>query len=321
MRTIEHQLLPDVERAYATMKQVVGLQDLRPWTDDGNFYQYIGVTSVGRIPLLSYASAPVDFALESSEAVYLVGCFQGTRKVQTPLGDVHSTPRGGLLLTAPGDCNVSGADSVAVMALQMPDILSTAMAMTARSSKTASHLLFDRFRQPIAVSPSDAVPLLSVLQHINDCYGVDPGLPSRLGLDDVVYRITVSLIAPQICDEDDLDSGRASSRAGRTAFDELIDYIKANLDQPLRLTDLEARSGYSRRALQYAFLSRLGTSPSQWIREQRLLRAMECLTRGAGPVRIKDIALICGYKHKSLFHADFKRRFGITPSEALRRRL
>jgi len=321
MGAIEHQLLADVESAYATMEQVVGIQDLRPWTDDGSFYQYVGVTNVGSIPLLSYASAPLDFDLDSSEAVFLVGCFQGSRKVQTPLGEVHSTAGGALLVTASDDCTVSGADSVAVMALQMRDVMNTAMAMTARPAKKGSNLLFDHFRAPIAVSPSDALPLLSVLQHINDCHGVDPGLPSRLGLDDVIHRIAVGLIAPQIFHEDGLDLDRASSRAGRVAFDELIDYIKANLDQPLRLTDLETRSGYSRRTLQYAFLKRLGTTPTQWIREQRLLKAMECLKSAAAPVRIKDLALICGYKHKSLFHADFKRRFGMTPSEALRGRL
>jgi len=135
MGAIEHQLLADVESAYATMEQVVGIQDLRPWTDDGSFYQYIGVTNVGSIPLLSYASAPLDCDLDSSEAVLLVGCFQGSRKVQTPLGEVHSTAGGALLVTASDDCTVSGADSVAVMALQIRDIMNTAMAMISQASQ------------------------------------------------------------------------------------------------------------------------------------------------------------------------------------------
>ncbi|MFM9089939.1 MAG: hypothetical protein ACKOPT_17785, partial [Cyanobium sp.] len=92
-------------------------------------------------------------------------------------------------------------------------------------------------------------------------------------------------------------------RRSGAAFDELLDYIRAHLDQPLRLSDLEARSFYSRRALQYAFRDKLNTTPLQWIREQRLSRA---------------VAQACGYRQTSRFSTDFKRCFGLTPSQAKR---
>ena len=104
---------------------------------------------------------------------------------------------------------------------------------------------------------------------------------------------------------------------GRRSFDDLIDYIRAHLDQPLRLSDLEAQSHYSRRALQYAFRERLNSTPKQWIREQRLALALEELRRE--PRRsIQAVALSCGYLRVSHFSQDFKTRFGISPSQARR---
>jgi transcriptional regulator GlxA family with amidase domain len=112
------------------------------------------------------------------------------------------------------------------------------------------------------------------------------------------------------------DLQRWRERDGRQAFDELIDYIRANLDQPLHLSELEARSHYSSRALQYAFRQRLGCTPRQWIREQRLERAMAQLELGGRGCSIRMIALACGYRHMGLFSSDFKKRFGLTPSAA-----
>jgi len=110
------------------------------------------------------------------------------------------------------------------------------------------------------------------------------------------------------------DRRRIHGRAGGSSFDELIDTIRANLDQPLRLSDLEARSHYSSCALQYAFRERLGCTPRQWIREQRLEKAMRQLEQGARGSSIQAIALACGYRHAGHFSSDFRKHFGLTPS-------
>jgi transcriptional regulator GlxA family with amidase domain len=103
-------------------------------------------------------------------------------------------------------------------------------------------------------------------------------------------------------------------RARSAAFDELLDYIRAHLD-PLRLSDLETRSFCSRRPLQYAFRDKLNTTPVQWIREQRLARAMDQLQREGPAASIRAVALACGYRQTSQFSADFKRRFGLPPPQ------
>jgi AraC-like DNA-binding protein len=101
-------------------------------------------------------------------------------------------------------------------------------------------------------------------------------------------------------------------------FDILIDYILANLDQPLTLSDLEARSHYSRRSLQYAFQEQLQCSPKQWIREQRLMVAMRKFQCDGQRPSVQEVAQACGYANLSHFSRDFKARFGINPSTAKR---
>ncbi|MFM7466124.1 MAG: helix-turn-helix transcriptional regulator [Cyanobium sp.] len=86
----------------------------------------------------------------------------------------------------------------------------------------------------------------------------------------------------------------------------------------MRLSDLEAQSHYSRRALQYAFRERLNTTPKQWIREQRLTLALNALQREGQRPSIRAVALRCGYLSVSQFSHEFKVRFGVPPSQVRR---
>jgi hypothetical protein len=120
----------------------------------------------------------------------------------------------------------------------------------------------------------------ALLRSIDACAAIDPQLPAKLGMGDSLCRLTAVLLDPKLLHELAADLQRCQERAGRNAFDELLDDIRAHLDQPLRLSDLEARSQYSSRALQYAFRQRLGCTPRQWIRQQWLERVMEQLQQG-----------------------------------------
>ncbi|MFM1811737.1 MAG: hypothetical protein RLZZ336_675 [Cyanobacteriota bacterium] len=106
--------------------------------------------------------------------------------------------------------------------------------------------------------------------------------------------------------------------SARDALDDLISYIKDNLDQPLNLTVLQNRSHYSRRALQYAFRERLGCTATQWIRSQRLDLARSRLLAAAPGDTVSSIAQACGYHAMGLFSIDFQQRFHVKPSVLLR---
>jgi AraC-like DNA-binding protein len=152
---------------------------------------------------------------------------------------------------------------------------------------------------------------------MDQCLGSDPKLARNLTLDDVILRFVAGWLMPSPWRNGvkrDAQAMACISRS-RDSFDALIDYIRANLDQPLRLSDLEARSHYSRRALQYAFRQRLGATPKQWIREQRLRKAVAQLGQPSPKRLVSEIALDCGYRNLGHFSSDFRRLYGCSPSE------
>lgn len=94
------------------------------------------------------------------------------------------------------------------------------------------------------------------------------------------------------------------------------DYIHHHLgDQRLTPAFLCRRFGYSRSRL-YRLFEPLG-GVAGYIREQRLRRCFEELTRAHGPrPRIVDVALHWGFDSQSHFSRLFRKAFGLTPSEA-----
>jgi AraC-like DNA-binding protein len=144
------------------------------------------------------------------------------------------------------------------------------------------------------------------------------GLVDSLRLDDQIHRLIAVMLLPDLLEPRALDRLQLREIAGRDSFDELMDYIKANLGQPLTLTDLESRSHYSRRALQYAFADRLGCTATQWIKRQRLDLARSRLEHPKNGDTVGSIATECGYRSLGLFSVDFQQRFHIKPSLLLR---
>jgi transcriptional regulator GlxA family with amidase domain len=146
-------------------------------------------------------------------------------------------------------------------------------------------------------------------------------LLERLELDLLIYRLLAALVVPELRGSDSLGRLRSRRREGGDRFEELIAYLEEHLHEPLSLHQLEARSHYSRRALQYAFLERLGCSPTQWIRTMRLERARRWLQEPQPGETVTRIAQACGYRSLNLFAMDFQQRFHVKPSELLRESL
>jgi len=66
------------------------------------------------------------------------------------------------------------------------------------------------------------------------------------------------------------------------------------------------------------FQDRLGCTPMQWVRQERLNRAMQRLKDPAPHDTVASIASACGYPSPSRFSADFRLRFQCMPSQLLR---
>ena len=83
----------------------------------------------------------------------------------------------------------------------------------------------------------------------------------------------------------------------------------------IRVEELAAGSGVSRRTIERLFQKRVGLTPKTYIRYTRFQHAVEKLKSGR-KTGLTDIAYDCGYYDQSHFIKDFKQFFGETPGPA-----
>lgn len=170
------------------------------------------------------------------------------------------------------------------------------------------------------------------LQLIHRALAASGNVNPMLQLDDLVRRLLVMLLLPQLLHgEGGRNSGSSGGGGSATAglgqeerqqdpfsHDALVQWMLANLQEPISLSDIERRSCYSRRSLQYAFRQRYGCGPTQWLRRQRLERALSILSQPRPGLTVNQVSQDCGYLSQAAFSRDFLRRFGRKPSEVLR---
>jgi transcriptional regulator GlxA family with amidase domain len=99
-------------------------------------------------------------------------------------------------------------------------------------------------------------------------------------------------------------------------FHTALRMIYQNLDSPPSITDMSNKLGISTRNLQYLFKNHLDMTPKEFIKIARLNAARKHLRRSQlGRGKISTIANNLGFWHMGSFSKDFKKLFGISPSE------
>jgi AraC-like DNA-binding protein len=76
--------------------------------------------------------------------------------------------------------------------------------------------------------------------------------------------------------------------------------------------ELARELGITQRHLQRLFAARMGCSPRQWLKQQRLLAAGQMLRSTRA---IKEVALTLGFASPSQLSRDFRAQFGVVPSK------
>jgi AraC-like DNA-binding protein len=119
-----------------------------------------------------------------------------------------------------------------------------------------------------------------------------------------------------------LGDGQSSPRAETLTTHDTMkaraarDFIEANLDRALSLTDIARAVGASVTVLQRRFKSVYGTTVVQFLHARKLEQARDALERGA--VTITEAAYLAGYSSPANFTTAFRRAYGILP-KSLRR--
>ena len=138
--------------------------------------------------------------------------------------------------------------------------------------------------------------------------------------DDVQAELLAALF--DACTAHDDGSGNADALGDppsrrRWIVGQARDYVLAHRSRPVGVPELCEQLHVSRRTLQYCFQDVLGMAPATYLRALRLNGARRDLCgRAAGSVQ--DVAAAWGFWHLSQFATDYRRMFGMRPSEALR---
>ena len=98
----------------------------------------------------------------------------------------------------------------------------------------------------------------------------------------------------------------------------ILGLMETHIDDPLSTVQLADSVGLSRRQVERMFLKYLKTSPARYCLEIRLNRAHQLLRQSNASV--VNVAVACGFSSAAHFSHSFKDYFGMSPSEARKRR-
>lgn len=93
---------------------------------------------------------------------------------------------------------------------------------------------------------------------------------------------------------------------------DVCEQIKARLSHPWTAADAAHYLQVSERTVMRKFQTDVGLTFNEWLRQTRLLFALESLAMGNS---VLDTALACGYDSPSAFSAMFKSRLGLSPRD------
>lgn len=91
-----------------------------------------------------------------------------------------------------------------------------------------------------------------------------------------------------------------------------LDFIEANLEQPIGLADVAASAGLTRMHFAAQFRSTTGYSPHAYLLRRRIERAQRLLRSSA--LSVLDVALSCGFGSHAHFTTVFGRMVGEPPT-------
>ncbi|WP_249154276.1 helix-turn-helix transcriptional regulator [Bradyrhizobium manausense] len=128
----------------------------------------------------------------------------------------------------------------------------------------------------------------------------------RLILEEVPHRLSAKL---------EQQNGAVAPQQIKQA----IDYMRANLHLPLTISDIAAAVGISSRSLQLGFRKHCETSPAYYLRGVRLDAVHSELSSPGNTLPVSEVALKWGFAHMGRFAAQYRRTFGVAPSETARR--
>ena len=125
---------------------------------------------------------------------------------------------------------------------------------------------------------------------------------------------------PRILDPDQCDWRVTRGGLSHSQFRRILSLIEERLPEKISVKEMAREVGLSESHFSRTFKHITGETPHQFALRLRLERASAALARSSS-VGIASIAAECGFFDQSHFTREFRKKFGITPGEAVRRSL
>lgn len=93
-----------------------------------------------------------------------------------------------------------------------------------------------------------------------------------------------------------------------------VDFMQANLSNPISMEEIACAAGIGIRSLQEGFKRFKGTSPSNYLTQLRMEAVHRDLMKDQ-TASISEIARKWGFRHMGRFSSDYRRNYGQSPSE------
>ena len=136
-------------------------------------------------------------------------------------------------------------------------------------------------------------------------------------LEDICLQEVIPALHAVTAEGNPLPSEPVEARALST----LLDLVMDNLDTPLSLSEMAQAAGCSGRHVQSLFRRFIGVSPMGFAKVMRLHAARRCLSASPAVCNsVTEVALRYRFEHLGRFSQEYKRHFGETPLQTLKRR-
>ena len=159
------------------------------------------------------------------------------------------------------------------------------------------------FTEPITDDLLD--PVLRLLKTLDN--PADVAMLSDSIVNEIYYRVLTGKHASAI-------RNLLEQRGQIQQISRAVDYINTNIAEPIHIEDLAAEANMSVSHFHKNFKDVMQMSPLQYAKSMKLFRAQALISEGK---KAAQAAYLVGYNSAAQFSREYKRQFGISPSETL----